>query len=273
MHTLRLGKDFSSKELLLASLGISFFIAAGVVHHKFQKPALVLTKQDTALNFNKDVLLLINAGNKRLITDILWIQTLLESDLEHYKKKDLNNWLFLRFEAISMLDPRFYENYLYGGIYLSVVKDDNKSASIIYDKGLTKFPNDYKLNYYSGVNYLELKNYANAVQLFEKIKDHPDSPKFMVSLITKLKKDSGTDLNSVFELVLYSYEHTQDPVIKNRLREDLYSIRAELDLECLNTNQMGCNRLDLEGNAYVERNGKYEAPRKFQKYGLRSARK
>lgn len=116
-------------------------------------PIIVLNKQNTALNVNKNLLLFFNIGNKRLISDLLWVQTLLESDEEHYGKNDLNSWMYLRFLSISLLDPLFFENYMYGGLYLSIVKDDVLGAAEIFEKGLIYYPDNYNLNYYAGFNY------------------------------------------------------------------------------------------------------------------------
>jgi len=97
MRSQLLGKHFSFKELTLLSFGLACFIASGVIHQNVQRPALVLNKQDTAFNANREILVLMSAGNKRLLSDVLWIQTLLEADLDHYQNQDLKSWLYLRF--------------------------------------------------------------------------------------------------------------------------------------------------------------------------------
>ncbi|MBT6326719.1 MAG: hypothetical protein HOJ35_12170 [Bdellovibrionales bacterium] len=102
-------------------------------------PKINISKQDSATNINQTFINLFNAGEKQLISSLLWVQTILDSDLEHYQKNDSNNWMFLRFNTIISLDPRFYEAYLYGGQYLSVIKDDDLGAKIIYEKGLSVY--------------------------------------------------------------------------------------------------------------------------------------
>ena len=97
MHVTKLGKQFSLKDTIILLSGVILFVFAGVTNHKNPKPKIILEKQDTAINLNKNILLFLNFGNRRIIADLLWIQTLLESDNEHYKQKDLNSWMYLRF--------------------------------------------------------------------------------------------------------------------------------------------------------------------------------
>lgn len=239
------------------------------MNSKLGKPELNLTKQETAININHNFLLSINAGNRRLFTDLLWVQTLIESDVEHYKRRDLNNWLFHRFNTISVLDPMFYENYAYGGQFLAIVKDDLEGASIIYDKGLKFYPNDYVLNYNAGfLNYYEMDNYKKGLSYLEKIVNHPKAPVFLQSIINKLRVTTGIDLKEAFKLVLHNYETTKDETLKTRLRKDLYALKAEIDLKCLNNKQENCDFRDLEGNPYILKNDLYYSAKSFLQYRI-----
>lgn len=250
-------------------LGFSLLILAGILNSYISKPIIELSKQETALNFNKNLLIYGSAGNKRLLTDLLWVQTLIESDLEHYKKRDLNSWLFLRFNTIATLDPRFYENYLFGGQFLAIVKDDLEGAEYIYDKGLKEFPDDYRLTYNAGfLNYFEMGNFEKGLKLLEKVMNHPSSPFFIKSIIHKLKVATGTKLEEVFGLVLHNYENTTDENLKKKLKADLYAIKAEIDLKCLNYSKERCELIDLEGSPYVKKGEKYYSARKFRPFRI-----
>lgn len=254
---------FNSNFILAFSGGLLLAIA-GVMNTKINKPIIELSKQDTAINFDKNLLSFGSAGNKRLITDLLWVQTLIESDLEHYKKRDLNNWLFLRFNTISNLDPRFYENYLFGGQFLAIVKDDLEGADVIYRKGIQKFPDDYSLNYNAGfLNYFEMGRLKEGLEYLDRIKDHPKAPVFITSIINKLKVATGMGLEEVFGFVLHNYESTQDESLRQKLKADLYAIKAEIDLKCLNYNGVNCEKIDLEGNPYLKKGDSYFTSKSF----------
>lgn len=269
MDLITLRKYVFSPSVLFSLSGLTLLITAGAINTNLKKPILSLTKQDTAINLDKNLLLYGSAGNKRLLTDLLWIQTLIESDLEHYKRKDLNNWLFLRFNTIATLDPQFYENYLFGGQFLAIVKDDLEGADVIYKKGLEKFPNDYLLNYNAGfLNYFEMGNFEDGLRYLEKIENHPRSPVFIKSIINKLKVATGMELNEVFKLVLHNYENTNDNVLKRKLKGDLYALKAEIDLKCLNNSRRNCDYFDLDNTPYIKKEDQYFAPKTFIQYRI-----
>lgn len=265
----KLSKYFFSSHALWV-YGAFLFLSASLINLKNEKPILELSKQDTALNINNNLLLYASAGNRRLLTDLIYIQTLIESDVEHYRARDLNSWLFLRFNSVATLDPKFYENYLYGGQFLAIVKDDLEGADYLYDKGLAVYPDDYALNYGSGfLNYYELGNSEKGLKHLEKVKYHPKAPVFLVSIINKLRLETGTNLEEVFKLVLHDYETTRDETLKKRLRADLYALKAEIDLTCLNNEKSACDYLDLDGKAYIKRGETYHSPKLFVPYRIK----
>lgn len=169
-------------------------------------PSVQINSQLRENNFN-DKLLYINLGQKRFLSSALWIKTLIDSDLEHYKKKDLNSWLFIRFKTMSDLDPKFLEVYRFGGLYLSIIKDDIPGASFIFDKGLSIYPDDYTLNLYAGYHfYLEQKNYEKALSNFRKVLKSTKAKHMTKLIIAKLltkknmpKEELKKELNSLIE--------------------------------------------------------------------------
>lgn len=269
MRSPELGKHFSSRNGFLLGFGLLFLLLSGLVNQSLKKPNVVISKQDSAINVNKNLLIFLSAGNKRLFSDLLWIQTLIESDLEHYSNNDLNNWLYLRFSAIQALDPYFYENYLYGGQFLAIIKDDLEAANDLYSKGTTVYPDDYDLNFQAGfINYFEIGDYSKALKYFSKIENNPKSPTFLYSIINKLKYGISQDLEATFLLVFHNYQSTKDNYLKLRLAKDLYAIRAEIDLDCLNKGLQNCRTKDLHGTLYIKNSSGYHAPEAFLKYQI-----
>lgn len=268
---MQLRKYFFSNDTLLLITGTALICGAGIINFSLKKPELKLSKQDTAININKDLLVFMSAGNKRLITDLLWVQTLIESDLEHYKGRDLNSWLFLRFNTISVLDPHFYENYLYGGQFLAIVKDDLEGAETIYVKGLEYYPNDYKLNFNAGfLFYFEKGNLSSGLNYLKRIQSHPSAPPYMTSIINKLEASTGVNLEVIFNLVLHHFNATQEPTLKARLKKDLYAIRSEIDLTCLNSKKVNCRIQDLDGIPYIKKDNKYTTAKEFRPYQIKT---
>lgn len=265
----KLGKLNLDRSHLLIVGAFCFLTAALFFHKNSPRPEIVVSKQDSAVNINSFFLQMFATGNKRLIADLLWIQTLIESDLEFYRGQPLNNWMYLRFKSISELDPLFYENYLYGGQYLSIVKDDPEAAALIMDKGLKYYPSDYGLNFNQGFNYyFELGNNEKGLQHFDKIKDHPNAPFFLTSLVIKLKHEIQRDPKLTLILLKETYDKTQDKILRTKLASDIYSLKATIDLECLNSGRNDCERLDAEGDAYLSSGGTYFAKKPYKPYKI-----
>lgn len=271
MHTTELSKQFSTKDLTILVLSICLFISAGLLHRGFHKPQLIIPKQESALNINQDFLLFMSIGNKRLIADLLWIQTLLESDLDHYTRNDLNSWMYLRFNTISQLDPKFYENYLFGGQLLSIAKDDLVGANSLFTKGLEFYPNDFELNYYSGFTlYFEMGDFKEGYKRLKRVENHPRAHWNLKYLINKLNFENTKDYDTTIEFLKIHLDKNTESHLKDKLKKDLYAVKAQRDLECLNAKKLECDKFDSEGNRYIFKNGKWESLHQFEKYRIHS---
>lgn len=243
-------------------LCLLFLLTSGWINKKTVKPKLEISKQDSAINVNENILKVFSLGQKRLISDILWITTLIESDIEHYQNKDLNSWLYHRFNTIVALDQKFYNAYLFGGQYLDIIKDDLLGAKDIYLKGLSQFPNDYKLNFYAGFLFaFELRDYKIALPIYEKLVKFPQTPEYYVSIYNKLKYSSGEFSLEEIKLSLKNLLEVTDPEKKgliHKINIELKYVQMDIDLACLNqAENSNCNKFDPNGKAYIKKNGKY----------------
>jgi len=244
-------------------------IFCGQIKNISSLPNLNISKQDSALNLNTNFVKIVSLGQTRLISDVLWILTLLESDHDHYKKNDLNSWLYLRFNTIASIDPYFLRNYQFGGQYLSIIKDDLAGAEKIFIKGLSYYPKDYKLNFNLGFLYaIEKEDYKSSIPYFNNIKDSKEAPKNIKSLLIKVRHMSHEDLELSFKITEELLNTTKSKYLEAKLKADLYSIRAELDLKCLNETKPNCNTLDYDGNKYFFDGKKFLSFKKYKKYRL-----
>jgi hypothetical protein len=263
-----------TKKIFWISLVFILFLYSWDLRRNNPKPIINVSEQNRQLNFNKNALKALSLGQERLISSILWIQTLMESDLEHYKNNDLNSWMFLRFDTITELDPNFYEAYLWGGIYLSIVKDDAIGAKSIYKKGLEVFPKDLELNFNSGFNnFFELNDVQPALENFKVIVDDPAGQKRwpkIFGLYNKLKYSKGVPYKEIFDVIETKYLTEKDKRLKSYYYKQLFDIRTTEDLKCLNTEQdqiSNCRKENLFGETYlIDKNGKFISPREFRPY-------
>jgi len=253
--------------LFIIIMALLFF--SNQIRQDLKKPLLNISKEESSYTIDKTFLKLFSLGNKRLVSSYLWVYTLLESDNEHYNKKDSNSWMFIRHNTIAEIDPLFYENYLYGGIYLSIVKDDVSGAAIIYEKGLVEYPNDYNLLLNTAFNYyFEMNELEKGYEKFRILKDHPDTLEkhpFLISLIARIGSKLGK-LEDSYQMLLFLDKSTHGQILKDQYKKSLYAVRAEIDLNCLNNNGENCLRKDFFGLPYIYRDGKFKAQKEWKKF-------
>lgn len=263
---------FIKSELLFLTLACLLFGYSWSVSNDNPKPSIQVSEQERQINFSPIFLRTASIGQERFIGSLLWIQTLMESDLEHYKQKDLNSWMFLRFDAITTLDPKFYEAYLWGGQYLSIIKDDTLGAQRIYSKGLKQFPKDADLNFNSGFNnFFELHDLNAAIDNFEKIASDPKAlAKYpsLFGLYQKMKYKNGVPYSEIVRIIKQKYDGETNPRVKKYFEHQLFNIKTTEDLKCLNEqNPSGCSTKNIYGENYVKQaNGTYFSPRPYRPY-------
>ncbi len=224
------------------------------------------------MSFSSSFLRLIGLGQERLLSSLIWIDTLIDADNEHYQGNDLGSWMYLRFRTISDLDPYFYQNYLFGGLYLSIIKDDDLGAKEIYDRGLRIYGNDLELLKNSAFHYrFELNDYAKALSLYERASLLPGFPPYLKGVLARLKNHQE-DTQGALEIVKEMYEKApEDSDLKLKLRSSYYSLKSQLDLKCLNSQSgtKNCSLRDLDGNLYIKGvDGTYSAPKDYRLYDL-----
>jgi hypothetical protein len=251
-------KNRKSTLLLYLIIGCLFLVLTNYLKYKIKPQSIVLNRQKTAINFAPSFYTLFNLGQKRLISSYLWINTLLNSDIDHYENDKLDSWFYLRLETITNIDQRFYEAYLYGGQYLSVIKDDKKGAELIFTKGLKQFPQDYDLNFYTGFHYyFELGLPKVALKHYEKIYRNPKTQRvapYLPSLVAKLKISQGYSLKNAFNILSTTLLQSTDERLREKIKKSLYALKAEIDLKCLNqqdSNKKSCKLTDYQGNPYI----------------------
>lgn len=221
--------------------------------------------QESNYTIDSSVLSILSLGQDKLLSSYLWMNTLLFSDHDHVKDNQVS-WMYRRFKLISDLNPKFYENYYYGGIYLSIIKDDIESAEKHYAKGLTEYENDHFLLWNRAFNLChELKRCDKALPFYKKLFElYPKRYPAAGRLAAKIQNGLGLE-KEAYQILLKTYESLpDDSVIKKKTAQTLYQLKSQIDLKCLNSNNnMQCERLDFNGKAYLHKEGKYYSDLNF----------
>lgn len=253
--------------IILVSLSISYQFSKDV-----EKPYIFITKQESSFNLDAKFWNYFHLGQKRLISSLLWVSTLLESDQDHYKKNDLNSWMFLRFQTISLLEPLFYETYNFGGLYLSIIKDDLAGATVLYNKGLEFYPKDFNLLKNASFHfYFEVQDYKAAYDVLKRLKELPNIDPIMLNSLARIESQNG-NLQDAYDLLAATYNSLKDKngFLAKKINLQLYSIKAEIDLTCLNSKKINCSYSDYEGNQYIrQKDGSYKAFKKWEEFRIK----
>lgn len=262
---MKIGTFFKKQSLTL--LTIVFLSVSFVVNKDNEKPFIFISKQESSLNLDNTLLTYFNLGLKRIISSTLWISTILESDIDHYKARDLNSWMYLRFNTISNLEPEFYENYAFGAPYLSIIKDDLEGASLLYKKGLRYYPDDYALLKNAAFHfYFEIKELKTAYELLKRVNQIPGHSPVMIGAFTRLEAEKGNLKEAYLVLTDMQGKFSPDSPIGKKIYEYRYSIKAEEDLNCLNQGLKNCSLTDLDNTPYVKTSTGFIAQKRWTPY-------
>jgi len=169
----------------------------------------------------------------------------------------------------------FYENYRYGGQYLMIVKDDLLGADDIMQRGLKVYPTDYYLNWQLGfLHAIELNDVPASFEYFDRIKNHPLRPGFFDSFYTKIVAQKF-DVKEAYQITLELWKTSpENSMARKRLAHYLYSIKAQIDLNCLNQGLPKCNALDFEKMPYLRNDdGSWRAQKPVLKIKLNPKKK
>ena len=259
-----------ASKLYLILFSIFLLVIGNILKENSKYPKIIISKADSALNINDKITRFFSLGNNRIISDFLWITTLLQSDLEQYEKRDKNSWMYLRFNSITNFDPLFFNAYIFGGKYLAIVKDDLIGAESLYIKGLKSYPNSHPLIYnLAFLEAFELKNHEYAIKLYESIVDDERTPPFIKTFIQRLRYTLSLDLNETYNILLEMLKDEQEQTpIYNKIEYDLFTIKAEIDIECLNKKLETCDDTDYFGEKYIKTKNGYKTSRPLIKYRI-----
>jgi hypothetical protein len=145
-----------------------------------------------------------------------------------------------------------------------IIKDDLLGAEDLMKRGLVHYPEDYNLNWQMGYLYaIERGEVKNSFPYFEKIKNHPRRPRTFGAFYSKILVES-VDEAAALDLSVETWKSLPErDVTKERLGDQIYTLKALRDLACLNERKSDCERVDFWGEPYLQVQGEWKARKKL----------
>ena len=178
-------------------------------------------------------------GFPDLYADFLWIRLIQNVDFcnaqqgipkydGHTSYQCEKGWSYKMTDTLTELVPRFLAPYLVSGSIMSVIMGDREGARKIYDKGIKRFPNNWKLFFNAGYHYLlEIQDREKGAELFLKAAQN-GGPQWLYDLSATQYEESGKLLVArqiLQELLQNSHLGLVRQHIQKRLKENEEKIK------------------------------------------------
>lgn len=172
----------------------------------------------------------LSIGMSYQFADSLWLRALQDFDYCEQKINEIEckgkSWLFqtlnLATEVDPWLEPTIYRS---AGLALTVIISDYVGASIIFDKAVHQYPNDWSISYAAAYHALyEEKDKMKAAKLYE-VAAKNGAPVWVYSLAGRIAMDEGADAYS-YRILEGMIATNQDEKIIKRLRDKITEVEA-----------------------------------------------
>lgn len=151
----------------------------------------------------------ISMGHNNTMADLFWLRTLQDFGVCDQKQKGNNlapdgkrmgkdrtpscskGWMYRMLDLVMELAPKFYMAARTGPLSLSVIADDIDGATLLFEKAMLAFPNDWVIMYRAAYHYMmELEDKQRASDLFLEAFKY-GAPEWTPLLAAKLQQKSG----------------------------------------------------------------------------------
>jgi len=134
-------------------------------------------------------------GFPDMIADMLWLQYLQDADYCGPQKTCEMGWAYQMLLSIHDLAPKFRIPMAVGPMNLTILSDDIKGASALYDLAVQSFPNDWPILYRAAYHYIyDVNEPSKAAEYLERAATN-GAPEWLNSLAARLyQKDGKTEL-------------------------------------------------------------------------------
>lgn len=211
-------KIISSQQSFLITLAVLCFSATLFFVHPVEQKRSDYLPPPVAVKY-------LSVGLSYQLADGLWLRATQDFDYCEKKINEMDckgkSWLFQTLNLATELDP-FFEPSMYraAGLALTIIISDYAGASVIFDKAVRRYPNNWNIAYAAAYHALyEEKNKLKAAKLYE-LAAANGAPSWVFALAGRLAVDGGADEYS-HNILKGMIDSKLDPVIIERLKKKI----------------------------------------------------
>jgi hypothetical protein len=139
------------------------------------------------------------------------------------------SWAFKMLDTVTKLAPRFKMPYEAGAIALSVLVEDYEGATVLFDRGMKVYPNDWMLAYRAAYHYLyDKKDLPRAAELLTRAGDN-GAPVWVKSLAARLYSRSGQIGLGISMLESYRATVKDNEAATREIDKRIHELKAQLN--------------------------------------------
>lgn len=178
---------------------LSILLAFSIFSINFKIGSFGLKNYDQKLICVSNYIKYFSFGFNSSVADTFWIRFLQELDaynqLEvaevHLCPDKISSWHFHIMNVAFDLDTKFFEIMVHAPLLVSVTINDPKGASILFDKSVSNFPNDWRILYRASYQaQIEEKDFKKAADLLYRAGKN-GAPGWVMSLAGGLYNEAG----------------------------------------------------------------------------------
>ena len=176
----------------------------------------------------------LSLGYEGLMADIYWTRAVQYFGGKHHDYAGRYDLLAPLLEITTGLDPHLLVAYQFGANFLAPQPPNGagmpEKAIQLIEYGIRNNPNDWHLYYEMGfIYYTDKKDYAGAVDAFERGSRVPDAHPFMRVLAAQMAQHAG-ELQTARMLWVTTYQTTQDKQIRANAVAHLRALKVDEDV-------------------------------------------
>jgi tetratricopeptide (TPR) repeat protein len=223
------------KVSVVAAACVAIFLAASAfMLHRTDELRPQATLEDVLYLNSPKVLKRASLGYDGLLADIYWTRAVQYFGGRHYNGARSYNLLFPLLDITTHLDPKLVVAYQFGASFLAPPAPGGagqpENAIRLMEYGIQNNPDNWKLYYDLGfVYYMNLKDYPEAAEAFERGSKVPNAHPFLRLLAAQMAEHAG-DFDTARMMWSATYQNSQDKLIRQNAVEHLRALRVDEDV-------------------------------------------